>query len=83
MPFDEPQRHPSSELLVAEGFVAERLGVTLDEAAAAMRAYAALAAASLDAVARAVIELHLSVDHAGPDGPGTAQPQPSRSSMSI
>ena len=68
MPFDELQRQPSSELQIAEGFVADRLGVTLDEAAAAMRAYAALAAAPLDGVARDVIELHLSVDRGADEG---------------
>ena len=78
MPMDEPSQLPPPDVQIAQDFLVDRLGVTLDEAAAAMRAYAALAAAPLDAVARDIIELQSSADPgrttssaAGPDLHGT------------
>lgn len=78
MPIDEPSQLPPPEIQIAQDFLVDRLGVTLDQAAAAMRAYAALAAAPLDAVARDIIELQASADPgrtppsaAGPDLHGT------------
>lgn len=61
MPIDEPPRQEHHEVQIAERLIAERLGVSLGEAEAAMCSYASLAAAPLDAVARDIIELHSSM----------------------